>query len=82
MLIIDGPPWVIHPYARGIADRLFDRVAPGGVVMLDDAARPGERIVARRWRRKWQDFEFSFEGGGTKGLLLGRKLSTDDHNGM
>jgi predicted O-methyltransferase YrrM len=73
LLIIDGPPWSVHPYARGMAERLFDRIAPGGVVMLDDAARPGERIVARRWRRRWTDFEFSYEGAGSKGLLIGRR---------
>jgi len=73
LLIIDGPPWSVHPYVRGMAERLFDRIAPGGVVMLDDAARPGERIVARRWRRRWPDFDFSYEGGGSKGLLMGRK---------
>jgi len=73
MLIIDGPPWAVHPFARGMAERLFDRIAPGGIVLLDDAARPGERIVARRWRRKWTGIDFSFEGRGTKGLLIGRK---------
>lgn len=82
MLVIDGPPWAIHPFARGIAERLFPRVAPGGVVFLDDAARPGERIVARRWRRKWTSFEFAYEGAGTKGLLVGRRRRTgDDHCG-
>lgn len=73
LLVIDGPPWAVHPYARGIAERLFDRLTPGGMVLLDDAARPGERIVARRWRRKWKDIDFTFEGEGTKGLLVGRK---------
>lgn len=73
MLVIDGPPWAVHPFARGMAERLFDRIAPGGIVMLDDAARPGERIVARRWRRKWTNFDFTYEGDGTKGLLIGRK---------
>lgn len=73
MLVIDGPPWAVHPFARGMAERLFDRLAPRGIVMLDDAARPGERIVARRWRRKWTEFDFTFEGQGTKGLLIGRK---------
>tara|TARA_R110000824_G_scaffold37555_1_gene115573 strand:+ start:455 stop:1252 length:798 start_codon:yes stop_codon:yes gene_type:complete len=73
LLIIDGPPWAVHPFARGIAERLFERMSPQGVILLDDAARPGERIVARRWSRKWQDFDFSFEGVGTKGLLVGRR---------
>lgn len=65
----------VHPFVRGMADRLFDRIAPDGIVMLDDAARPGERYVAKRWRRDWPDFTFNFEGGGTKGLLIGRKTA-------
>ncbi len=73
LLLIDGPPWAVHPFVRGMAERLFDRITPGGIVMLDDAARPGERYVARRWRRDWPDFSFTYEYGGTKGLLIGRK---------
>lgn len=71
MLVIDGPPWTLHPYVRGRAEQLFARVAPGGIVLLDDAARPGERVVARRWRRDWPGFVFNYEGGGTKGTLVG-----------
>jgi hypothetical protein len=73
LLIIDGPPWAIHPIGRGAAECLFDRLSPGGMVLLDDAARPGERIVARRWRENWPDMEFSRLPGSTKGTLLGVK---------
>ncbi|MBU0854598.1 MAG: class I SAM-dependent methyltransferase [Gammaproteobacteria bacterium] len=73
LLVIDGPPWSVHPFARGIADCLFDRISPGGIIMLDDAARPGERLIARRWRSEWPEFSFNFEGEGSKGLLIGRK---------
>lgn len=71
LLVIDGPPWTIHPYVRGAAETLFDRIPSGGVVMLDDAARPGERVVASRWRKRWPDFEFRLDRGGTKGTLIG-----------
>ena len=74
LLVIDGPPWTIHPFVRGAADALFDRVPVGGVVMLDDAARPGERVVAGRWRRKWKDFDFRLVSAGTKGTLIGTRL--------
>lgn len=73
LLLIDGPPWAIHPFVRGAADRLFSRIAPGGMVLLDDAARPGERIVARRWAREWPDFDFRLDTSGSKGLLVGRR---------
>ena len=74
LLVIDGPPWAIHPYVRGAAETLFDRMPVGGIVLLDDAARPGERVVARRWRRNWPNFEFKLVHAGSKGTLIGRRL--------
>jgi hypothetical protein len=74
LLLIDGPPWTINPFTRGAASTLFDRIPVGGTVMLDDAARPGERLVARHWRREWPGFEFRRVAAGSKGLLIGRRL--------
>lgn len=73
MIIIDGPPWTVHPMVRGAADCLFARLSPGGIVLLDDAARPGERLVARRWRKRWPDMDFTLHHDGTKGTLVGVK---------
>ena len=75
LLLIDGPPWTIHPYVRGAAETLFDRLPVGGVVMLDDGARPGERVVAQRWRKRWPNFRFDLVNRGTKGTLIGQRLS-------
>ncbi len=72
LLVIDGPPWTLHPLVRGSAACLFDRLRPGGVVMLDDAARPGERLIARRWARAWPKFRW-YTRGGIKGTLIGVK---------
>jgi predicted O-methyltransferase YrrM len=74
LLLIDGPPWSIHPFTRSGAATLFDRIAIGGHVILDDAFRPGERIVARRWRRAFPDFDFTLLRIGSKGALLGKRL--------
>lgn len=74
LLVIDGPPWTIHPFVRGAAESLFDRLPVGGTVLLDDAARPGERVVARRWRQRWPNFAFELVRGGTKGTLIGTRL--------
>lgn len=71
LLVIDGPPWTLHPLVRGSASCLFDRVAPGGTIMLDDAARPGERIVAGRWAKSWPNFRWS-RRAGIKGTLIGQ----------
>lgn len=73
LLVIEGPPWAVHPFARGMAERLFPLIVPGGTVLLDDAARPGERYVARRWKKAWPDFAWHYEGAGTKGLLVGQR---------
>lgn len=73
LLLIDGPPWTIHPFTRGAAEALFDRIAPGGTIILDDGARPGERCVARRWRRAWPQFDFKLIHCGTKGTLIGTR---------
>ena len=75
LLLIDGPPWTIHPLTRGSAEAIFDRIAPGGTMLLDDGARPGERVVARRWRKAWPDFSFCLVKGGTKGTLIGTRRS-------
>ncbi len=73
LMLIDGPPWTIHPFTRGAAATLFGRIAPGGVVMLDDGARPGERIVAEHWKKRWPQFDFRLVSSGTKGTLVGRR---------
>ncbi|WP_126172290.1 class I SAM-dependent methyltransferase [Altericroceibacterium xinjiangense] len=74
LLVIDGPPWTVHPYVRGMAECLFDRIPVGGIVLLDDAARPGERVVARRWRALWPDFAFRLDKRGAKGTLIGIRM--------
>ncbi len=71
LLLIDGPPWAIDAQVRGKAQCLFDRMAAGGVVVLDDAARPGERLVAKQWKRDWPMVEWCYIAG-IKGTLIGR----------
>ncbi|MEA3036452.1 MAG: hypothetical protein QOH04_2224 [Sphingomonadales bacterium] len=73
LMLVDGPPWTVHPLTRDGASSLFGKLAPGGTIMLDDAARPGERLVARRWRRDWPGIDFRFVRAGSKGTLLGTR---------
>jgi len=73
-MLVDGPPWSIHPFTRGAAATLFDRIPVGGVVMLDDGARAGERVVAARWRALRPDFRFELVWSGSKGTLVGTRL--------
>jgi predicted O-methyltransferase YrrM len=74
LLVIDGPPWALGPFGRGRAEVLFDRISAGGMILLDDPARPGERVVARNWRKRWHGFEFTLDRSGAKGTLIGRRL--------
>jgi predicted O-methyltransferase YrrM len=73
LLVIDGPPWTQNPFVRGRAEVLFERIAPGGIVLLDDAARPGERVVAARWKQDWPEFRWTLLPGA-KGTLAGERL--------
>ena len=74
LLIVDGPPWTEHPFVRGAAECLFERLAVGGQVLLDDAARPGERVVVARWAKRWPGMRFERPRGGTKGLVVGTRV--------
>lgn len=73
LLVVDGPPWTTHPFTRGAAETLFNRIPVDGVVLLDDGARPGERVVAARWRKRWPGFRFELVWSGSKGTLVGTR---------
>ena len=73
LLVIDGPPWALSPFGRGQAEVLFNRISAGGIILLDDAARPGERVIASQWRKRWPGFEFWLDRSGSKGTLIGRR---------
>jgi predicted O-methyltransferase YrrM len=75
LLVIDGPPWALHPLVRGAAEALVPRLAADAIILLDDAARPGERLVAQRWRKGWPEIDFAYDRSGTKGTLIGRVRS-------
>jgi Methyltransferase domain len=60
LLVIDGPPASALPLARYPAlPRLFDRLAPSFTVMLDDADRPGEVEIVRRWCTQWPGLQLT-----------------------
>ena len=73
LMLVDGPPWTMHPMTRAGAGSLFNLLSPGGTIILDDAARPGERLVARAWRRQFPKMRFDYWSGGSKGTLIGRR---------
>lgn len=50
LLVVDGPPGGTGPQARYPALRLLEQaLSPQAVVLLDDADRPDEQEILRRW---------------------------------
>ncbi len=49
LVICDGPPGTTKGGRFGLVPVLGPRIARGCTVLLDDAARPGERQIAARW---------------------------------
>lgn len=51
LLLVDGPPTTIGPFARYPAvPVLSQRLSGSAIVLLDDAARKDEAEIARRWQ--------------------------------
>jgi predicted O-methyltransferase YrrM len=65
MVAIDGPPMATGKLARyPAAPGLFHRLSKAGAVFLDDASRPDEKLIVKRWtaehpalRLEWHDCE-------------------------
>lgn len=75
LLVIDGPQaWRQgQEESRGsAAPAAFGKLAPGAIVLLDDAARPGEQRVAARWRIDFPEISFA-DAETQKGVLIGRR---------
>lgn len=54
MLVIDGPPGFIQRHSRFPAlPLLYDKLADGCVVFMDDAAREDERQIVAMWQRAY-----------------------------
>lgn len=50
LLVVDGPPGSLRPLARYPAGpKLLPRLASGALVLIDDAGRPDETEMVRRW---------------------------------
>lgn len=74
LLLIDGPPAWLKEGARAAAGpAALPQLARGGVVLLDDADRPGERANARAWAAAFPDIAWR-RIGRAKGILRGERL--------
>jgi hypothetical protein len=77
MLVIDGPSGFIQRHSRYPAlPLLFDRLADGCMIYLDDAARQDEREVVKMWQAQFPAIEHEYvnlERGCSILRLQGRK---------
>lgn len=59
LLIVDGPPGVDQSKARSPAiPVLISKLAPGAIVILDDANRPDEIEICSEWKKLLVDAKF------------------------
>jgi predicted O-methyltransferase YrrM len=77
LLLVDGPPG----YGDGMACSrypalpvLAERLAPGALVVLDDAERDGEREILDRWER---ELDWSFDRRPVERIAVGRRRSRE-----
>lgn len=61
LLFIDGPPTALRADIRYPSLPFFwGRLAPGAIVLLDDAARTAERGMAAAWQRQFPDARYEY----------------------
>lgn len=61
LLLIDGPPTLLRADIRYPALPFFwERLNAGAIVLLDDAARPGELAIAKAWQQRFPQARFEF----------------------
>lgn len=54
LMVVDGPPWFVAELARYPAiPALYERMQANSAVFLDDADRPGEKELVRRWEAEF-----------------------------
>ena len=61
MLVVDGPPGPLQKLSRYPAlPVLAAKMAPGAVVVLEDAKRKDERQIVKMWRTEFKDIGYEF----------------------
>jgi predicted O-methyltransferase YrrM len=61
LLLIDGPPTALRADIRYPSLPFFwSRLAPGAIVLLDDAARAAERAMGAAWQRQFSDASYEY----------------------
>ena len=77
LLLVDGPPGYGDGMERSrypALPAMADRLAPGAMVVLDDAGRPGEQEILARWQRELPGWSFSTRA--ESGIAVGSRVRT------
>jgi predicted O-methyltransferase YrrM len=77
LLLVDGPPGYGGGMERSrypALPELAGRLAPGALVVLDDAGRPGEQQILARWQRELPEWSFSLRA--ESGIAVGCRART------
>jgi predicted O-methyltransferase YrrM len=74
LLVVDGPPTAMGTEIRYPAlPFFFERLTPNAVVLLDDAARPGETEIVKRWLEEFPCFEKEYVDTEKGAIVLRKK---------
>jgi len=74
LVVVDGPPETGGTQARYPAGpALVSRLAPGGVVFVDDTVRPDEQAIAAQWLKENDGLSLEDRPWFDKGLIIIRK---------
>ncbi len=74
LLVVDGPPASLDKNIRYLSvPFFFERLSPGAVVLLDDAARRGEKEIVDRWMIEYPSFEMEYVDTEKGAVILRRK---------
>jgi predicted O-methyltransferase YrrM len=76
LLLVDGPPGYGDGMSRSrhpALPALQDRLAPGALVILDDAEREGEREILDAWER---DLPWRFDRRPAERIAIGRRVTS------
>lgn len=73
LVICDGPPGSTKGGRYGLLPVCGDRLPAGATILLDDAGRPGEAELIKRWENEAR-FETEIRGSQERGFAVMRRL--------
>ena len=74
LVICDGPPGTTKGGRYGLLPVLGDRLRAGATILLDDAGRPAEAELIRRWENE-AHFKTEIRGDRERGFAVMQRLS-------